>query len=310
MTLGCAAICKNEEHNVISFLENIAQHGIINLYISDTGSSDRTVELIQSNWPKQHLWLSEINLIPFDFSVAKNSNYDKITNDTHIIHLDLDERIVGLPKNYNDHNDIIYPCTRNELLWGTCSHNMSRMTPSKNWWWEFPIHECLRWSSIYRYATKDESSDFVIDHCQVINKDFYSDLTELHFNNDPKRLFYHHICDLMRDNQYLKLTKIFDKYWDNVGSELPLLQQWQSIRNYQMSRLQINLKPREDLFDIFIDNPSQCSFLYLCFFYYRCDNIEKSKEFLYRANNEEFTDYNNRVFYNMNIKKYTSSLKF
>ena len=39
-------------------------------------------------------------------------------------------------------------------------------------------------------------------------------------------------------------------------------------------------------------------------------NIEKSKEFLYRANNEEFTDYNNQVFYNMNIKKYTSSLKF
>jgi hypothetical protein len=114
----------------------------------------------------------------------------------------------------------------------------------------------------------------------------------------------------MRDNQYLKLTKIFDKYWDNVSSELSLLQQWQSIRNYQMSRLQINLKPREDLFDIFVDNPSQCSFLYLCFFYYHCDNIEKSKEFLYRANNEEFSDYNNRVFYNMNIKKYTSSLKF
>lgn len=305
MNLSCVAICKNEEHNVLSFLQNLYQHNILNLYITDTGSSDRTVELLQQNWPQGRLFLSQITLDPFDFAAAKNSNRTKIVDDEEwVLHLDLDERIVSLPSTLCDNT--VYHCVRMELLWGTVSNNMPRITPAHNWQWQYPIHERLNYKDC-KYATVEQSQDFIIDHHQCSDKDFYTDLTAQWFEHDVERLFYHRMCDLMREEQWHTIVQLFQEHYEQVESHLTSQQCWQTIRNYQMARIKIGLKPDSQFLYIFHRYASQSSFYYLSYFHYYLGNTELAHDYARQAASSANHDSNTR-FYNKNIKDYVHKL--
>lgn len=305
MNLSCAAICKNEEHNVVEFLKNLKKFNIKNLYITDTGSTDDTVRLIHKNWPNNRLYFSSIDIAPFDFSVARNSNQQKIVSDEKfIIHLDLDERIETLPRILEDNT--LYLCCRKELLWGTTSFSMPRITPAHDWYWEFPIHENLSCRHA-KYGTDLQCNGFTILHCQNPEKDFYSELTEAHFEREPIRLFFHRMCDLFRENNWKECVRVFDLYWKDVREHLQPQQQWQMIRNYQVSRVKCKMLPDRDLLKIFHQYPSSSSYYYLSLFNFYLGNFDLFLDYAKTA--DTVTDHVlNTTFNNKNIKKNVNNL--
>lgn len=305
MTLSCAAICKNEQHNVVGFLDNLRQHGVENLYITDTGSTDSTVEFIMQNWDPEKLHLSTVAIEPFDFAAAKNTNIGKVLREEQwIIHLDLDERIVSLPHTMIENT--VYHCCRREMLWGTVSFNIARITPAHDWWWEYPIHEFLRYN-ISSYATVEQSSNFIIEHHQKPDKDFYTQLTKEWFEQDVRRLFYHRMCDLMREEQWQECVDTFLKYYSEVESTMTDQQRWQTIRNYQISRIKCRMQPDAQYLYIFHKCVSQSSMYYLSFFHYYMGNESLARDYARTA--EHCVDSaSNTVFYNKNIKGYVSKL--
>jgi glycosyltransferase involved in cell wall biosynthesis len=304
MTLSCVAICKNEEHNVADFIKNLHQFNIHNLYITDTGSTDRTVQIFHESWNPDKLFISSVDIVPFDFSKARNENIRKVlSSDQHILHLDLDERIERLPVL---EINCVYPCTRKEILWGTTSSNITRITPAIDWHWSDPIHESLRWGGNFQYMT---DADFVISHHQRKNKNFYSDLTALHFKQDTRRLFYHYMCDCMREEKYAELISTFEKMFSEMEHILKQQQAWQIIRNYQIALVMSHRKPNLDYLYVFYDHPSHSSHYYLSFFYYYLGDVANASIHKKIAEESSFTQYNNETFYNQNIKNYVTSLR-
>ena len=305
MILSCVAICKNEEHNVLSFLENLKTHEVKNLYVTDTGSTDSTVQLLTENWPKDQLFLSCVYIDPFDFSTARNTNLSKIkSSDMLVLHMDLDERIISLPNTLLQ--DTVYSCKRLENLWGTVTYNMPRITPATKWKYQYPIHESLGWTDC-RIATEYESENFIISHNQKSEKDFYSSLTENWFSSDTRRLFFHRMCDLIREQQYENCVNVFQMHWEKCNDILTTQQKWQVIRNYQMSRIQIGLRPDLDFLSIFKEYPSASSYYYLSFFAYYLDNIDDYNKYRHLAETAIDAELNAK-FNNKNIKRYVESL--
>lgn len=88
MKICVYTICKNEEKNVARWLQSAQEADII--CISDTGSTDRTVELLEQN-PKVHLIHGKYTGENFRFDYARNEVLDIIPEDTDLcIMLDLD----------------------------------------------------------------------------------------------------------------------------------------------------------------------------------------------------------------------------
>lgn len=88
MKICVYTICKNEEKNAFRWLQSAQEADAI--YVSDTGSTDRTVEILEQN-PKVHLIHGKYTGENFRFDYARNEVLDMIPEDMNLcIMLDFD----------------------------------------------------------------------------------------------------------------------------------------------------------------------------------------------------------------------------
>lgn len=293
MKIVCATICKNESHNIPDFLENLVNFGIKELCIVDTGSTDNSLELLNA-FDKISIKIKQVVIDPFNFSEARNCTIELIPNDTDfVLHLDLDERIKSLPKNMILGKG--YSCNRKEMLYEMVSKDMHRISSRAGWRWIYPIHEHMLHAHEIFY---DEN--FVIEHFQKPGKDCYEDLTELYFNDDPERLYFHRLTDLIHNNKYVEFVELFKKYgtWN-----LKEQQRWLVTKNYQTSLLRLNLPADPDFFDVLLEANSSSSWYYLFLCYVSIGDKEKALQFFNEANERKFPEENELKFFNKRIKE-------
>lgn len=86
-TISVCAIVKNEEHNIKNFIENIKDK-VDEIIITDTGSTDNTLEIIKSYGIKAYYYKWDNN-----FSNARNYCISNATKDW-ILSLDADESLI------------------------------------------------------------------------------------------------------------------------------------------------------------------------------------------------------------------------
>lgn len=87
MKVAVYSICKNEEQHVARWLQSVEEADVI--YVLDTGSEDRTRELLTDH-PK--VVLHTANFIPFRFDIARNMIANQVSEDTDIaLFCDFDE---------------------------------------------------------------------------------------------------------------------------------------------------------------------------------------------------------------------------
>jgi hypothetical protein len=292
MKIVCAAICKNEEHNVLSLIDNLHEYGVHDFYVIDTGSTDNTIALLKST-KKIFVKVKQIQIEPFDFSAAKNSVMDILPNDADfVLHLDFDERIKNWPSlMIKGHG---YSCLRKEVLYDMISTHMLRLTPRLGWNWTHPIHECIIANFPVRY-----DPNFVIEHHQKPNKDCYENLTEYWYKFDSQRLYPHRLTDLVHNKLYNEYVELFELHgtWNLTGQA-----EWRVVKNYILSCLAIQHRPKLEYISKLENYPSTSTFYYLSLAYYLIDDRKMSLFWKSRALNNDVNRENQILYYNKNIE--------
>jgi glycosyltransferase involved in cell wall biosynthesis len=292
MKIVCASICKNESHNIPSLIENLIKFDITELLVVDTGSTDGSLELLE-NCDKIAVKVKQVAIEPFNFSQARNTLKELISDDVDfVLHLDMDERIQSLPKQFVLGKG--YSGDRKETLYNMVSKDMHRLTPRSGWNWIYPIHEHMLHEHDIIY---DEN--FVIDHFQKPDKDCYESLTEIYFETDPNRLYFHRLTDLIHNSKYDEFAKLFKKYgtWNLTGQ-----QKWLAVKNYQSSLLMLNQSADPDFFNVLVDANSSSSWYYLFLCYDSIGKNDRAFQFLTEATEVKFPEENEIKFFNMNVK--------
>ncbi len=91
MKIAIYAICKNEQHNVEAWLENVKDADTV--VVVDTGSTDDTFKAFQTN-TVGFVELHTAEFKPFRFDVARNFSLAQVPRDIdYCLFLDLDERL-------------------------------------------------------------------------------------------------------------------------------------------------------------------------------------------------------------------------
>ena len=144
------AICKNEETFAESWVESMSEADVI--VVLDTGSTDRTVELL-SKHPKVQVCQQIIR--PWRFDVARNACLDLTPEDADIlICTDLDERFergwrADLEAHWTDRTTrASYRYTWNFLPDGRegVVFWIDKIHSRKDHRWVHPVHEVLHWT--------------------------------------------------------------------------------------------------------------------------------------------------------------------
>jgi predicted O-methyltransferase YrrM len=184
MEITLYAICKNEEKNIQKFIENSKK--FTHTVVVDTGSTDKTVELLQEAGIEvhQHSQTRE----EFDFSIARNQALSYVKTDW-AFSLDFNEDLddffpEGLEvisneftafrhERYDKEGD-------NEPTLGQTSH--IRFHRTKNYTWVNSVHETPMF-----IPTKDYLNEVAVDTTIKITKNIH--------NTIDKELFYLSICE-------------------------------------------------------------------------------------------------------------------
>lgn len=291
MKIVCASICKNEEHNIPNFLLNLRNIGITQLFVIDTLSTDNSVGLLTSA-TDINVFVKSVEINPFDFSKARNYLIDLIPNDVDfVLHLDFDERVISLPLFLETGS--AYSCNRKEMLYGTTSQYITKLTPGIGWFWKYPIHEEL----IFQPILHDDN--FVIEHYQRPDKDCYESLTELYFESNPERLYFHRLTDLIHNSKYQEYIDLFKKYrtWVLTGQ-----QRWLAVKNYETSLLKLNKPADPAFFNVLEEANSSSSWYYLFLCHDSIEDYGKAIECWNKANRTDFEKSNEIKFYNKLVK--------
>ena len=297
MKIVCASICKNESHNIPQLLQNLESFGIAELCGVDTGSIDNSVELFHTPG-YVNVSIKEVIINPFDFSEAKNSLRDMIPYDADfVLHLDMDERIKSLPKILTA--GACYGVNREEILYGTLSENITRLTPRTGWEWKYPIHELLDISECLKSGIYFHDPEFVISHYQLEGKDRYESLTEFYFEKDVDRLYFHRLIDLIHHKSYQPLIDLFLKYGlRNLTDQ----QKWLVVTNYQASLINLDKCVDESYFYIVENADSSSSYYYMFYYYDKLEEYEKAARYFKAAKNKIFHPDNELRYFNPRIK--------
>ena len=147
-TLSLCVICKNEENNIRNLLDSVKGDLFDEIVIVDTGSTDKTVDIIKEYTDKVFFfeWIN-------DFGAARNESFSHATSD-YIMWLDSDDTI--LEKDYKKLLDLKkrlhespiwlakYEYAHDEFGKSICSFYRERIVQrSLNLKWQEPIHEYL-----------------------------------------------------------------------------------------------------------------------------------------------------------------------
>ena len=183
------AICKNEEKFVERWVNSVKEADEI--YVLDTGSMDNTVEELK----KRGVIVSQKEINPWRFDVARNLSLDMVPNDADIcVCIDLDEVLeVGwrkkLEKIWNiDINRLRYNYNgslddkNNPIV----NFYIEKIHTRNNYKWIHPVHEVLKYTGngTERFITTD---DITVNHYPDNNKSRsnYLPLLELSVKESP-----------------------------------------------------------------------------------------------------------------------------
>ena len=183
------AICKNEEKFVERWVNSVKEADEI--YVLDTGSMDNTVEELK----KRGVIVSQKEIKPWRFDVARNLSLDMVPNDADIcVCIDLDEVLeVGWRKKLekiwnNDINRLRY-----NYNWSLDDKNnpivnfyIEKIHNRNNYIWTHPVHEILKYTGdgTEKFITTD---DITVNHYPDNNKSRsnYLPLLELSVKESP-----------------------------------------------------------------------------------------------------------------------------
>jgi len=166
------AICKNEEKFVERWVNSVKEADEI--YVLDTGSMDNTVEELK----KRGVIVSQKEINPWRFDVARNLSLDMVPNDADIcVCIDLDEVLeVGWRKKLEKIWNIDINRLRYNYNWSLDDKNnpivnfyIEKIHTRNNYKWIHPVHEVLKYTGngTERFITTD---DITVNHYPDNNK--------------------------------------------------------------------------------------------------------------------------------------------
>ena len=183
------AICKNEEKFVERWVNSVKEADEI--YVLDTGSMDNTVEELK----KRGVIVSQKEINPWRFDVARNLSLDMVPNDAEIcVCIDLDEVLeVGWRKKLEKIWNIDINRLRYNYNWSLDDKNnpivnfyIEKIHTRNNYKWIHPVHEVLKYTGngTERFITTD---DITVNHYPDNNKSRsnYLPLLELSVKESP-----------------------------------------------------------------------------------------------------------------------------
>ena len=183
------AICKNEEKFVERWVNSVKEADEI--YVLDTGSMDNTVEELK----KRGVIVSQKEINPWRFDVARNLSLDMVPNDADIcVCIDLDEVLeVGWRKKLEKIWNIDINRLRYNYNWSLDDKNnpivnfyIEKIHTRNNYKWIHPVHEVLKYTGngTERFITND---DITVNHYPDNNKSRsnYLPLLELSVKESP-----------------------------------------------------------------------------------------------------------------------------
>lgn len=152
MKICVYAICKNEEKFIERWLKSADEADYI--CVLDTGSSDRTIELLKKN-PKVILGQKIFN--PFRFDVARNESMKLIPSDTDLcVCVDLDEYYdAGWRKILEEYVKATTQNVRYRYTWNFNPDGSdgvvffaNKIHTLKNFYWKNPVHEVITYAGV------------------------------------------------------------------------------------------------------------------------------------------------------------------
>ena len=183
------AICKNEEKFVKRWVNSVKEADEI--YVLDTGSMDNTVEELK----KRGVIVSQKEINPWRFDVARNLSLDMVPNDADIcVCIDLDEVLeVGWRKKLEKIWNIDINRLRYNYNWSLDDKNnpivnfyIEKIHTRNNYKWTHPVHEVLKYTGdgTEKFITTD---DITVNHYPDNNKSRsnYLPLLELSVKESP-----------------------------------------------------------------------------------------------------------------------------
>lgn len=152
------AIAKNEEQHVDAWYESMKEADAI--VVLDTGSTDNTVEKL-----KEHdVTIVTKTITPWRFDVARNESLKLVPEDCNILAcIDLDEvfepgwaDILRERWVEGQHERVWYKYTWSHDVYGNEARSfLMNKIHSRNWYWQYPVHELLR----HVETGKDDSTE-------------------------------------------------------------------------------------------------------------------------------------------------------
>lgn len=221
MKIAVYAIAKNEEKHVRDWLENTRDADCA--ILADTGSTDRTVDLLYTHHSEAldaDIFIHKITVSPFRFDVARNAALALVPADVDVcISLDLDERLsedwrANLERGWQQEPGttkmaVQYHTPGLQPFW----HN-SRIHARNGYYWQDPCHEHL-WP--WMISEKEVHSKSVSIHHQPDlskSRKSYLPLLAAGLNEDPgkiRRMFYY-AREMMVNKEYEIALGWFRKY--------------------------------------------------------------------------------------------------
>jgi hypothetical protein len=265
------AICKNEEHNIEKFIQNVSNFD--DVYVLDTGSTDKTVELL-----KQHnVKVTEKQYPSFDFAQARNDCLDLIPTDVDwCISLDFNERM-DMPPSAID--DIRYSYLNSAYLTKCFLYNFDeqkyieveskiKVHRRNGFSWVRPVHEEIsRTSSWGNISSKSGLNFFKYSPTTAHKTSFYKELCLKEFEKNEYDPYY---------IRFLLDYSFEEKDWNNVYNY--------GIRYLNLTESQTNwFRPR--------------TFILLSKYFKQQNDLENAKDFAFHALSESLRYKNHYPFW-------------
>ena len=201
------AICKNEEKNILSWVESMKEADEI--YVLDTGSTDNSIKLLNDLGVK----VKSLKIDPWRFDEARNKSLELVPKDADIcVCTDLDERfnkgwrkkLEEIWKDNQTRLGYLYNWSFNEYGLPATTFYISKIHTRNNYKWINRVHEVL---SCDIDEIEIKTDQIILNHYQDINKSraSYLPLLEQSVKDNPEN---------DRNMHYLGREYMYYKRWN------------------------------------------------------------------------------------------------
>ncbi len=216
-------IAKNEEKFINRFMDSVQDADLV--VVGDTGSTDRTVELLRARGAVVH----DVHVSPFRFDFARNAVLEKIPDDVDIcISVDMDEVLSP------GWREALEAAWEPDVTQGLFTYNWSFLpdgSPAIQYWyqkiharhayrWIYPAHEILDYIGEGPQKVI-KIPGFVLNHYPDPQKSrsFYLDLLQLAVNESPTPRNLHYLGrEFMYAKRFSESIATLQRYLDHPAA--------------------------------------------------------------------------------------------